>query len=150
MDKNNNLSFGERRRSAKLYCSCINITGKTCDIGGVAHRFDNKDVKNIYLCSPSETIKNRIIYLDFVEQAIIIKAFVKDYKENYKQYLETSHWQDVRKDKLKEAKYRCQLCGNTNTELHVHHNTYERIGNEEMSDLIVLCEDCHKKFHNAD
>jgi 5-methylcytosine-specific restriction endonuclease McrA len=95
-------------------------------------------------------IKNRIIDLDFVEHAIVIKAFIKDYKENYKQYLETSHWKDVREDKLKEAKYRCQLCGSIDAELHVHHNTYERIGNEEMSDLIVLCKDCHKKFHNID
>lgn len=131
-------------------CGCINITNKTCDIGGVTQRFDNKDVKNIYLCSTSKLIKDGIIDLDFIENAIIIKAFVKDYKQNYKQYLETEHWKSIRESKLKETGYKCQLCSKTDAELHVHHNTYERIGDEDMNDLIVLCKDCHKKFHNID
>ena len=69
---------------------------------------------------------------------------------SYANYLKTKVWNETRKKKLKESGYKCQLCSKTDTELHVHHNTYERIGNEEMSDLIVLCEDCHKKFHNID
>ena len=131
-------------------CGCINITSETCDIGGVAHCFDNKDIKNIYLCSTSKLIKDGIIDLDFIENAIIIKAFVKDYKQNYKQYLETEHWKSIRESKLKETGYKCQLCSKTDIKLHVHHNTYERIGDEDMNDLIVLCESCHKKFHNID
>ena len=103
---------------------------------------------NIYLCSTSKLIKDGIIDLDFIENAIIIKAFVKDYKQNYKQYLETKHWKAIRESKLKETGYKCQLCSKTDIKLHVHHNTYERIGDEDMNDLIVLCESCHKKFHN--
>ena len=130
-------------------CPYINITNKTCDIGGITTRFENAiDVKNVYLCSTNKTIKNRIIDLDSIEKAIIIKAFIKDYKENYIQYLETDHWKSVRENKLKEANYKCQLCSKKDIELHVHHNTYENIGNEEMNDLIVLCKYCHSRFHN--
>ena len=40
----------------------------------------------------------------------------------------------------------CQLCRATK-KLHVHHNTYENLGNERDEDLIVLCIRCHKAFH---
>lgn len=67
----------------------------------------------------------------------------------YKEYLQTDHWKLTRKKKLRESKYKCQLCGSKG-ELHVHHNTYERRGEEDLSDLVVLCSDCHAKFHNID
>lgn len=64
----------------------------------------------------------------------------------YKEYLKTPEWQKRRKAKLKEAKHRCQLCNDGGT-LNVHHRTYENRGNEPLSDLIVLCEPCHERFH---
>ena len=66
----------------------------------------------------------------------------------YKEYLKSNIWNKTRRCKLEEANYKCQLCSKKDIELHVHHNTYENIGNEEMNDLIVLCKDCHSKFHD--
>lgn len=65
----------------------------------------------------------------------------------YKDYLSSPEWQERRKIKLAEAGYRCQLC-NSPKRLQVHHRTYERRGNEAMRDLIVLCADCHGRFHD--
>lgn len=65
----------------------------------------------------------------------------------YAEYLKTEHWQETRRQALKSARYRCHLC-NSNGELHVHHRTYERRGEEYMKDLIVLCANCHAKFHD--
>ena len=31
--------------------------------------------------------------------------------------------------------------------LHVHHLTYDRVGQEADSDLLVLCFQCHQKAH---
>ena len=64
----------------------------------------------------------------------------------YAQYLKTEHWNQVRKEALRRAKYRCQLC-NESTALHVHHNTYERRGQELPSDVIAICRSCHEKQH---
>ena len=64
----------------------------------------------------------------------------------YAEYLKTEHWNSTRKAALKAAEYRCQMC-NASKPLHVHHRTYERRGNEKPSDLIALCADCHKTFH---
>lgn len=66
----------------------------------------------------------------------------------YVEYLKTEHWQNLRKRSLKRAGYRCQTC-NAKGILHVHHRTYVRRGEEELSDLIVLCANCHSTFHNV-
>lgn len=68
----------------------------------------------------------------------------------YGDYLQTEEWKAKRKAALKRAWYRCELCNASKTELHVHHKTYENRGNEPLSDLIVLCRDCHAKFHDKD
>lgn len=65
----------------------------------------------------------------------------------YYDYLETPEWQERRQRALKRAGYRCQTC-NAQGILNVHHRTYERRGCELDSDLIVLCRDCHQKFHD--
>lgn len=65
----------------------------------------------------------------------------------YREYLATQHWEMLRKRALESAKHRCQTC-NSRGELHTHHRTYESIGSEELSDLIVLCSKCHKLFHD--
>lgn len=68
-------------------------------------------------------------------------------KEWYKEYLQTDHWQKLREEALKRAGNRCQVCAYRKN-LHVHHNTYKNIGNEDIEDLVVLCWKCHKTFHH--
>lgn len=68
---------------------------------------------------------------------------------NYHAYLQSPEWQAKRVLALDRAGGRCQLC-NRATRLHVHHRTYERLGNEDLSDLTVLCADCHEHFHGKD
>ena len=71
---------------------------------------------------------------------------VKNKKENYKEYLRSEHWKEIRSAALKRAGYKCQVCG-YNKNLQVHHNNYKNIGHEEDTDLVVLCWKCHKTFH---
>lgn len=70
----------------------------------------------------------------------------------YSPFLNTPYWDAVRNYKLKKANYRCELC-NAKAKLNVHHKTYEHHGQEHFKhiadkDLIVLCEECHAKFHD--
>lgn len=65
---------------------------------------------------------------------------------NYSEYLESEVWQRTRRWALDKAGDKCQLC-KSDIKLNVHHNDYSRLGKEEPSDIIVLCEHCHKKFH---
>jgi hypothetical protein len=65
----------------------------------------------------------------------------------YADYLRTNEWSRRRQMALTAADARCQLCNSTDR-LHVHHRTYERRGCELPSDLTVLCQSCHAKFHD--
>lgn len=64
----------------------------------------------------------------------------------YVEYLESIHWQLIRKEALRRAGYRCQVC-NGGSKLNVHHRTYAHRGEEREGDVIVLCESCHSIFH---
>jgi ssDNA-binding Zn-finger/Zn-ribbon topoisomerase 1 len=68
--------------------------------------------------------------------------------EPYQEYLKSSAWEDKRIDALNYAEYKCQICYRNDIPLHVHHRTYERFKQERISDLVVLCRDCHAKFHD--
>jgi hypothetical protein len=65
----------------------------------------------------------------------------------YKLYLQTEHWQHIRQEALKAAQYKCQLCNEKDKILDVHHRDYKNLGCETFNDVIVLCDQCHKKFH---
>jgi 5-methylcytosine-specific restriction endonuclease McrA len=65
----------------------------------------------------------------------------------YVEYLLTPEWQERRKQHLKSAAYRCQVCNAGGVRLNVHHRTYERRDQEWFKDLITLCEGCHDLFH---
>jgi hypothetical protein len=66
---------------------------------------------------------------------------------DYETYLKTPEWKRRRNRILESVGKRCQRCGAKGVELHVHHLTYERRGEELPEDLIVLCKDCHEKEH---
>lgn len=68
-------------------------------------------------------------------------------KEEYQAYLKSPHWQAIRRKVFKEYGHRCDHCGSSKN-LHIHHITYKNLGEEEISDLVPLCEDCHKRLHN--
>lgn len=64
----------------------------------------------------------------------------------YAAYLQTPEWKKKRARALLIAGYRCQIC-NVSGLLNVHHRTYERLGCEWLTDLLVLCQPCHETFH---
>jgi hypothetical protein len=65
---------------------------------------------------------------------------------DYREYLKSPWWQAVRRRALALADHRCQDCG-WRQGLEVHHRTYERLGQERMADLRVLCRGCHADTH---
>lgn len=80
----------------------------------------------------------------------MVRTFIR--RMDYNDFLSTPYWDGVRNYKIRKFKYQCQLCGKKGI-LNVHHRTYERHGMEHMrkvadSDLIVLCKECHEKFHD--
>lgn len=65
----------------------------------------------------------------------------------YKSYLATDHWKNKRFAVLEQRGCKCEKCGEWGNE--IHHLTYENLWNEPLTDLQVLCGDCHDATHRA-
>lgn len=66
---------------------------------------------------------------------------------DYKRFLKSPHWIETRRKfyastVLKE----CCAC-RSESNLNLHHTTYDRLGFEQDGDLVLLCQPCHKEVH---
>lgn len=61
----------------------------------------------------------------------------------YHKYIHSNGWRKKASRRLEMDGHICQVCCGEATE--VHHLTYDRFRNEEMSDLVSLCRKCHEK-----
>jgi hypothetical protein len=70
-------------------------------------------------------------------------------KDFYKLYINSYEWRKIRRKRLEKDGFRCQnhFVRIVNKNLHVHHKTYRHLGNEKLTELITLCEDCHNEIH---
>lgn len=66
----------------------------------------------------------------------------------YREYIFSEAWAKKRAMFWSRHPRRCARCGST-VKLHVHHMTYERFKKERMSDLIGLCQRCHRLVHRV-
>lgn len=66
--------------------------------------------------------------------------------ESYKDKLLDPRWQKLRLKVLKRDKFKCFICNDKESTLHVHHTSYDKSGNPWDTDeayLITLCKHCH-------
>lgn len=80
--------------------------------------------------------------------------------DSYQDYLLSDHWKRTRKwlfysgyvkreDSVGEpGKLLCTKCQVPVKPPYVHHKTYQNLGHEPLTDLEVLCYDCHSRVHN--
>jgi 5-methylcytosine-specific restriction endonuclease McrA len=67
---------------------------------------------------------------------------------SYRRYLKSDKWLNLKKQVFERDKHRCQTC-HAIKQLEVHHVTYDRLGNENLDDLIMLCKLCHEAITNV-
>ena len=61
------------------------------------------------------------------------------------EYGNTKEWRSKRKLLIEAFRGKCSTCRHAGV-LEAHHNTYDRYGYEEFTDLVPLCSSCHKLF----
>lgn len=76
---------------------------------------------------------------------------------SYSDYLASEHWRQFRAEyyhsatcqniKARFGEYRCEFCF-TCGPLNLHHMTYERLGKELPSDVVLVCSSCHLAIHD--
>lgn len=69
----------------------------------------------------------------------------------YAQYLMSPEWKSVRSRWMASEFCMGDMCHTAGCRslyaLQLHHRTYARIGYEDMSDLVLVCQSCHHKIH---
>lgn len=71
---------------------------------------------------------------------------------DYKEQIKSPKWQKRRLEVMKNDDFTCQLCGDTESMLNVHHLSYHKdrnIWEYDDWELITLCENCHKEEHSS-
>jgi hypothetical protein len=91
--------------------------------------------KWLFLCVGLITMDTRIIKCSDTGETVC----------GYENYMITRHWINRRKIFISKIKS-CELCG-SKIRLQVHHKHYKNIGNENDSDICVLCRKCHLLVH---
>lgn len=83
-----------------------------------------------------------------LQTGFIVKT--SDRHKAYNAYINSHEWKALRKRCLDRSGNKCEECQADSAPgypLHVHHLTYERFTQELISDLKVLCVDCHNATH---
>lgn len=78
---------------------------------------------------------------------------------DYADYINSDAWKRRKQTFLKRSqrviamrrKFGCIVCEfcKKRGRFNIHHKTYERLGHERSTDLIILCDDCHKAVHSC-
>ena len=122
---------------------------------------DKETYKNLYL-NPEASFPEGSIAKDCYAIKMNIEYYLKLFKKDelkdyidenltYQEYLATPYWQFISYYFKNNNNFKCSLCGKQGT-LNLHHNTYKNKGKELLNskDVIVICNECHKKFHEIE
>ena len=109
------------------------------------HRNDRKFMTRNYSSKEELELDGELLVIKSTDIYKTMMDILK--KMPYSEYLQTEHWLHFKSEALKNAQHRCKLCNTNDDTLHVHHNNYDNRGRETFNDVIVLCGDCHAKFH---
>jgi len=65
--------------------------------------------------------------------------------QSYSHYLSSNHWKHMVETYRTSTCFCCRAEGT----LHLHHLSYERLGAEQPTDFVTVCNSCHDNLHTA-
>lgn len=71
--------------------------------------------------------------------------------KTYYEKLKDPRWQKKRLEVMSDRNFTCELCGDTETSLNVHHKEYFKgldPWEYDVNQLACLCENCHENHHD--
>lgn len=74
-------------------------------------------------------------------------------KKSYSEKLLDPRWQKKRLEVLDAAEFTCEICGDSESTLHVHHKQYlknHEIWEYDADQLACLCKNCHSNHHEQE
>lgn len=134
----------------------------------IAHGFwcDYKEANRPRTEEELTAISERInaLKLDIFHERLYLHGLASPWNPKYKKpihfmfitaeakeaYLKSAQWNELRLERLRIAQNKCEHCGSTK-QLQCHHITYERLTQEHIDDLAILCggsNGCHQRIHD--
>ena len=116
-------------------------------------KFDNRKEKGVCVVCESDLAKHSSQYCEKHLEAhreasnTHIKKNPQALKQKMREWYRSKAWNGLRKKALNRAEYKCEICENSESRLHVHHVDRTSI-NHDLSNLIVLCFYCHQTIHS--
>lgn len=68
------------------------------------------------------------------------------WRTTYEAHLASAKWKSLRRRAIEREGGLCQGCRLVDG-IEVHHMTYDRLGDELLTDLVLFCIPCHERFH---
>lgn len=108
----------------------------------------------LFKIRPSRVDSSRnksVVYLLRLEVSTSVGvSFLELIEMNYSDKLKDPRWQKKRLEILQRDNFTCRSCGRDDEQLHVHHMVYDADKlpwDYDNDDLVTLCNDCHKAWH---
>jgi hypothetical protein len=67
---------------------------------------------------------------------------------DYKSYLQSDLWQDIRKKVMERDNRRCKFCNKKATHVHHEHYNFDTMSGKNLRYLHSVCKDCHENGHS--
>lgn len=100
-----------------------------------------------YMCAECARQESAVMAAAFEAQS---KARQQRLRElcamSYSEYLRSPEWMARRIEHVREVKFRCQFCSETDEDLHVHRRPTARRASESYEDIVALCGRCYSGF----
>ena len=111
----------------------------------------NTKIKNKCFKKSSLEEKNDTNCVQFAVVGTVIPESSGAYYMTYAEQIKSPKWQKRRLEVLGKNNFTCQLCGQDEKELNVHHVNYDskrKIWEYDDHELLVLCKSCHEDWHH--
>lgn len=123
-------------------CPCCNYK--------LQKRYEGLVCKN-HRCVLYFKLERGFVYLNG-KKKISMEFFKNKYDFNIENFENKKRWLIKKSEILSERGRRCEICG-SEISIHIHHILYRSEYPEltfDNENLMVVCEDCHKKLHEND
>ena len=93
----------------------------------------------------SEADKDRLVNLWETTGAAEQMAVEGVLRPSYQEHMQSKFYDEIRRETIKRAEFRCQICNAGGTPIECHHRAYGRIATPaESKDTIGICTSCHQ------
>lgn len=112
----------------------------------IAKKYRADVLRDIILQEETVNYTYDMLRFTFNDKRYCIALLSNSKRKFYETYLKSKKWTDFKAKVIGMRGFNCELC-KSQKNIQLHHLTYERLGKEDINDVMILCKKCHEKAH---